>query len=277
MFEFFIFILFSPIHGDLIPPQFSNPFYSAFGYLGSRILETNYTTNRYVDATWWQSSTVDSTGTVFLAQPDRNTVIKISASTANINFPVKGTVLTGKSNRQGYRDGTLDVAEFNSLQGIAVRETDSVTYLYVADTGNHVLRRIDLSSGVVDTLAGVAGKNGAEDGDGRKALFNYPTSVGIDPESGLIFVLDGMGSLIRMIKEDKSKDGTTESVSVSTLVSGACHTIEATQVYSTIFKRVVRCQTNWVTSVWSLAQSWPTLCLGNEVTCNTRYDRSSEL
>ena len=270
MLEFFIFI--SATSGDLVLPQFSNPFYYAYGYTGSRILETNYTTNPSVNVTWWQIASIDSTGMVFIAQPERNSVIQVNATTNRRAFPVEGLILTGKSYRAGYRDGTVDVAEFNASQGIAVHESDSGTYLYVADTGNCVIRRVNLTAGTVDTIAGVAGIRGTQDGDGRKALFSSPTSVGVDAISGLIFVQDG--SLVRMINM------TASAVRVSTLVSGACHTTNITRMYSTIFQRTVRCQTTWLTTssgstvsgprTWS----WPGVCLGNEVTCTSRYDNS---
>lgn len=50
----------------------------------------------------------------------------------------------------GLADGERDVATFNHPQGLAV---DSET-LYVADTDNHAIRRVDLASGVVTTIAG---------------------------------------------------------------------------------------------------------------------------
>lgn len=52
-------------------------------------------------------------------------------------------------------DGELDVAAFNRPQGLAMGRGQ----LYVADSGNHALRRINLSSGQVDTLIGT-GKPG---------------------------------------------------------------------------------------------------------------------
>jgi len=271
--KFFIFI--SPVCGDLLFPQFSNPFYSAYGYTGSRILETNYTTNLYVNVTWWQSASIDSEGNVFLAQPDRNSVIRVNATTDIRSFPAEGSILAGNSYRAGYRDGTTDVSEFNACQGISVLESSSGKQLYVADTGNFVIRRVNMTSGLVDTIAGVAGVKGTRDGDGRKSLFSSPTSLGVDPMSGLVFVLDG--PLIRMLNITDI-DG-NESVSVSTLVSGACHTTNVTTFYKTIKQRTVRCQTGWVTSSAGSTVSvpeytWPSICLGNAVTCSTRYDRS---
>lgn len=51
----------------------------------------------------------------------------------------------------GFEDGCLEAAQFNNPQGVTFR-TKSV--LYVADTENHAIRKIDLDRGTVVTVAG---------------------------------------------------------------------------------------------------------------------------
>ncbi|KAM3592304.1 uncharacterized protein V6R79_016380 [Siganus canaliculatus] len=60
----------------------------------------------------------------------------------------------------GRRDGELSEASFNSPQGVAIKG-DAV---YVADTENHLIRKIDLSEGRVSTLAGVGAQGTDKDG-----------------------------------------------------------------------------------------------------------------
>ncbi|MFI6524863.1 NHL domain-containing thioredoxin family protein [Streptomyces uncialis] len=55
------------------------------------------------------------------------------------------------SGTRGLADGSADRAEFNEPQGLAALDDGSVV---VADTVNHALRRLDLVSGEVTTLAG---------------------------------------------------------------------------------------------------------------------------
>ncbi|MGW1620268.1 NHL domain-containing thioredoxin family protein [Streptomyces sp. NPDC002172] len=55
------------------------------------------------------------------------------------------------SGTRGFTDGTADTAAFNEPQGLALLEDGSVV---VADTVNHALRRLDLATGAVTTLAG---------------------------------------------------------------------------------------------------------------------------
>lgn len=54
------------------------------------------------------------------------------------------------SGAPGFLDGAAGEACFQSPRGVAVRKNE----LYVADTGNHALRRVQLGHGAVDTLAG---------------------------------------------------------------------------------------------------------------------------
>ncbi|MFJ4278317.1 NHL domain-containing thioredoxin family protein [Streptomyces massasporeus] len=55
------------------------------------------------------------------------------------------------SGERGFTDGTGDTAAFSEPQGLALLEDGSVV---VADTVNHALRRLDLATGEVTTLAG---------------------------------------------------------------------------------------------------------------------------
>lgn len=65
----------------------------------------------------------------------------------------------------GFADGTAATARFNGPQGLIADERA----IYVADTGNHALRRIDRADGTVTTLAGT-GSRGMALGDGAAAL-----------------------------------------------------------------------------------------------------------
>jgi sugar lactone lactonase YvrE/thiol-disulfide isomerase/thioredoxin len=63
-------------------------------------------------------------------------------------------VRTVGSGLEGFSDGAPDSASFRSPQGLAERDGA----LYVADTGNHALRRVDLGTGRVETVAGTGRK-----------------------------------------------------------------------------------------------------------------------
>jgi hypothetical protein len=76
----------------------------------------------------------------------------------------------------GITDGTGSVARFNAPQGIAL---DNSGNLYVADWGNHTIRKIT-SGAVVTTLAGTAGTPGSTNGNFTGGQFSYPDSVAVD-------------------------------------------------------------------------------------------------
>ncbi len=56
------------------------------------------------------------------------------------------------SGKSGFKDGDFESAQFFTPQGMTFDEVNQV--LYVADTGNHALRRVDLKRRVVETIAG---------------------------------------------------------------------------------------------------------------------------
>lgn len=107
---------------------------------------------------------------------------------------------------EGFADGQGDAARFNTPSGIAL---DTLGNLYVADTGNHAIRKLT-PSGQVSTLAG-DGTPGFADGQGTQARFNGPMAVAVGAD-GRVYVADTWNDRIRVI----AADGT-----VSTLAGGA--------------------------------------------------------
>lgn len=76
---------------------------------------------------------------------------------------------------------------------------DSSGNLYVADTRNHVIRRIDAATGTVITLAGDGTEGFAGDGStGQEVRFRQPHSVVLDGEGGLL-VADTVNHRLRRI------------------------------------------------------------------------------
>lgn len=74
---------------------------------------------------------------------------------------------------------------------------DSSSNVYVADAGNHVIRKID-TSGNVTTFAG-SGAVGYSDGAPSAARFIWPTSVVFNPADNYLYVADPMNNMIRRV------------------------------------------------------------------------------
>ena len=80
----------------------------------------------------------------------------------------------------GFVDAGSDSARFDTPKGVAI---DNSGFLWVVDQANHVIRRINLVSGDVQTVAGTPGESGSQDGNGSSARFDTPTGIAIEPEN----------------------------------------------------------------------------------------------
>jgi sugar lactone lactonase YvrE len=127
---------------------------------------------------------VDGAGNVYVADETNNCIRKITPD---------GVVTTlAGSTTPGSADGTGRAAQFLYPNGVAV---DALGNVYVADTGNHRIRKIT-PGGVVSTLAGST--EGIADGVGLTAQFKGPLGVAADA-AGNIYVTQYGNSLIRKI------------------------------------------------------------------------------
>ncbi len=120
----------------------------------------------------------DSAGNAYVADTGNHTLRKVSPA---------GTVTTwvGAAGQAGSADGTASTARFSSPTGLTI---DSLGNLYVADTGNHKIRKVS-PAGVVSTVAGVAGQPGTVNGSATVARLQSPSAVAVDGE-GTIYVVD---------------------------------------------------------------------------------------
>jgi sugar lactone lactonase YvrE len=107
------------------------------------------------------------------------------------------TTVAGRPMQPGYQDGLALMAQLDHPEAIAVAP-DGV--MVISDTGNHVIRRVDLF-GNVQTLAGSAGQPGSADGAGGTARFDRPRGIAIAPE-GVVFVADSGNHTIRQISPE---------------------------------------------------------------------------
>lgn len=128
---------------------------------------------------------VDEAGNVYVTASGSQAIQKISPTGAL-------TLLAGAILSSGHADGVGANASFDTPTGLAIDKSGN---LYVADTGNHTIRKIT-PDGTVSTLAGTAGTLGSADGAMGIASFNRPYGVAVDA-NGNVLVADTGNRTIR--------------------------------------------------------------------------------
>jgi sugar lactone lactonase YvrE len=130
--------------------------------------------------------TTDGTN-LYVVDYGNHTIRKIGISSKVVS------TLAGAAGSSGSEDGVGTTARFNSPFSI----TTDGTNIYIADYGNHTIRKIVIATGEVTTFAGTAGAYGSVDGTGTDALFYYP--AGITTDGTNLYVADTGNSTVRRV------------------------------------------------------------------------------
>lgn len=147
--------------------------------------------------------TIDSSNNIYVGDTG-NVLIRKIATNGDV------TTIAGQAGVSGDADGVGTAASFGNMQGIA---TDSNGNVFVADTGNQTIRKID-SSNNVTTYAGASGVYGTTDGALADSRFAVPCGLTFD-KKGNLYISDNDNHTVRKI--------TPEGV-VSTLAGTAPNT-----------------------------------------------------
>jgi DNA-binding beta-propeller fold protein YncE len=135
-----------------------------------------------------RSLDTDSDGNVYLVLREGNAVFRIDGQSRRLTR-IAGTAETGYSGD----GGPALAAKFNGPKGIAYAPDQS---LYVVDTENHVIRRVDLQSGTITTVSGQRGDG--PDGDPLGCKMNRPH--GVFYSRGTLYVTDSESHRIRVLE-----------------------------------------------------------------------------
>ncbi len=144
---------------------------------------------------------VDSSGNYYIASAQQNRVFKVN--NAGFLTVVAGNGLSGYSG-----DGVAGSAAQGMLNGPEGVAVDSLGNVYIADTNNCVIRKVDTTN-TITTVAGIQSSCGY-DGDGSPATsfsLYYPEQLAVD-SSNNVFIADFSNSRIRKITVSTSTIGT---------------------------------------------------------------------
>jgi len=129
----------------------------------------------------------DASGNVYVADYGLGAIRKVTPEGVV-------TTIAGLWGSPGSADGTGAAAQFLGPSGLVVLASGDI---YVADQGNHTIRKI-APGGLVTTFAGTAGVQGSADGQGAAASFYHPFAIAVDSQ-GNLFVTDKDNKKIRKI------------------------------------------------------------------------------
>jgi sugar lactone lactonase YvrE len=123
---------------------------------------------------------VDADGNLIAADEPFDRVLRINTNSGSVDL-IAGTGHFGFSGD----GGPAAIAEFEQPSGVAV---DQAGNIFVADSGNYRIRRIDARTGVITTVVG-AGKGGiaGDGGPAREAGLEWPINVVVD-HAGNLFI-----------------------------------------------------------------------------------------
>jgi hypothetical protein len=128
----------------------------------------------------------DGSGALYVSDLQNNRIRKIVLSTGEVST-FAGSGISGST------DGIGSAAQFNKPGGLVA---DGSGNLYVSEFGNHRIRKIVLSTGLVSTLAGST--SGWVDGFGSQAKFHNPNGICLDG-NGNLYVADQQNNRIRKL------------------------------------------------------------------------------
>ncbi len=151
---------------------------------------------------------VDGSGNLFLADSINNRIRRVDAVTQVI------TTVAGNGSAGTAGDGgPANEAEITSPSAIAL---DGAGNLFIADTGNSTIRRVDSVTQIITTVVGMLGHAGysGDDGPAVAAKLNAPQGLAITA-SGDLIIADSANNVVRLFTASDGKIQTIAGTGVA--------------------------------------------------------------
>lgn len=132
---------------------------------------------------------VDGAGNLYIADTNNHRIRWVNA-TGTITT-IAGTGVSGFSGD----GGAATQAQLNTPVGISL---DNNGHLLIADANNHRIRKLNLSTGIITTIAGNGYGFGGDGGQATQAQLNFPTSVAMD-QNGNLYISDTSNHQVRKV------------------------------------------------------------------------------
>jgi uncharacterized repeat protein (TIGR01451 family) len=176
------------------------PFFPSFGGDGGPATSASLAFPRGV--------AVDSNGNIFIADTSNQIVRMVDNTAQHIITTIAGNGNFGTSGTANGDGGPATSAQLANPVGVAV---DSSGNVYIADTDDSVVRKVNGTTHIITTYAGspaTANGNGGDGGPATSAGLSKPVGVFMDP-TGNLFIADTGNMSIRKVDSTTAHDITT--------------------------------------------------------------------
>ena len=138
-----------------------------------------------------RSLDTDNEGNAYLVLREGNAVFRLDTGAGRLER-IAGT---GEQGLTG-DGGPASTATFNGPKGIAYSAADHS--LYIVDTENHAIRRMDLTTGMIETVLGTGERGDGPDGDPMRCQLARPH--GVFAHQGVVYVTDSENHRVRALE-----------------------------------------------------------------------------
>ena len=199
----------SAVDGSLFMADFANNYIRKITNTGQVSIYAGSGTLGFLDSSATSSMfsspsgvALDSVGNLFVADSINNRIRKIDSSTKAVST-FAGAAASGVTNAVGVS------ARFNGPRSLCLDASDNI---YVVDSGNHQIRKINSAQSVSIYAGAMTLLSGYVDGFATVARFNGPYGIAIDVSTTTLYVTENTGNRVRKI--DSARSVTTIAGSV---------------------------------------------------------------